>query len=694
MISHQGGIARTNRCVLLCLLAMLSIPAHAVTSLNASLGKLSGPGVIAVGVVATMSAPFQRSAAQLSVASLQLDGLPIFRDISMSCSALQLNSQLLICDNANGTFKLPSGEPLSIRGTFDLDFITGAVAVDLKSFKQADNGDAAITFKRQRQQWSLTAAATEFKAETVLPLLQQLTDIDVTQANISAGKLWLEADLRGGPTSIDRADISLRWNGLAAANADSTIAAENLAGDIEASVRRRGNNLAINSTVTLSDGYGGVDPVYVDFRSQPLALVVSATGQHARWNIQQLSLRQGTADKALIAAEGQLLLDFDEEDPLQNADLRWRSESLKTLFPIYAQPLLLETSFADASLTGAVEGEVVINSGALTEADIRFQQVSLNNGNGLYALKGLNGELLWSANNPVPKHSSFGWQGGSLYNLPVGAAQLHVVNQNGGLRLTKPTRIPLVDGALTVNKLSVLPGDSSELLLDAVIEPISLKPLTQAFGWPAFSGTVAGRIPDIEYRRGELTVGGVLEASLFDGTLQAGELRVQDMFGRLPKLQANLTLRDLNLERVTDVFGVGRITGGLNADVNNLLLVGWRPAAFDARLYSPKKKMLPRKLSQRALDNIADVGGAGAALSTPLIALFDDFRYDRIEWRCQLVGDVCKMGGIKTTNGYYLVKGAGLPRVDVIGHTRRVDWPLLINQIKEAIDRGEVSTGK
>ncbi len=31
--------------------------------------------------------------------------------------------------------------------------------------------------------------------------------------------------------------------------------------------------------------------------------------------------------------------------------------------------------------------------------------------------------------------------------------------------------------------------------------------------------------------------------------------------------------------------------------------------------------------------------------------------------------------------GYYLVKGKGLPRIDIIGNAGRVDWPQLVAQI-------------
>jgi hypothetical protein len=40
------------------------------------------------------------------------------------------------------------------------------------------------------------------------------------------------------------------------------------------------------------------------------------------------------------------------------------------------------------------------------------------------------------------------------------------------------------------------------------------------------------------------------------------------------------------------------------------------------------------------------------------------------------------MSGIERVGiGYYIVKGRGIPRIDIIGSTGRVDWPRLVSQI-------------
>lgn len=45
------------------------------------------------------------------------------------------------------------------------------------------------------------------------------------------------------------------------------------------------------------------------------------------------------------------------------------------------------------------------------------------------------------------------------------------------------------------------------------------------------------------------------------------------------------------------------------------------------------------------------------------------------------------MGGVEQAGtGYYIVKGAGLPRIDVIGSQSRVAWTTLVRQLGSAME--------
>jgi hypothetical protein len=167
------------------------------------------------------------------------------------------------------------------------------------------------------------------------------------------------------------------------------------------------------------------------------------------------------------------------------------------------------------------------------------------------------------------------------------------------------------------------------------------------------------------------------------------DLVMERPFGVAPTLSANVALQDIDLEPMTSVFGFGSITGRLDGHINDLRLVDWSPAAFDARLQTDTAWKGKRRISQRAVQNISNVGGGGliAGLQAQVLKIFKDFGYDRIGLACKLKDNICQMDGIGSAgDGYIIVAGAGLPRIEVVGFQRRVDWPTLVSRLKAATE--------
>jgi hypothetical protein len=263
-------------------------------------------------------------------------------------------------------------------------------------------------------------------------------------------------------------------------------------------------------------------------------------------------------------------------------------------------------------------------------------------------------------------------------------------------RLLQATRIPLLDGALALDSLRVrnagLP--SVAFMVDATLEPIDVKQLCRTFGWPEFGGRVGGTISKLRMREGVVTLGTTLSAQVFDGSVTFSDLLLQQPFGKWPRFSANVAFENLDLELMTGAFSFGRITGLLSGRVDGLRLFNWAPVAFDARLYTPPGDRSRHRISQRAVENIGSIGGGGAgvtaALSSGFLRFFEDFNYERLGLSCRLETNVCAMDGVAPApnGGYYLVKGKGLPRIDVIGSSRRVDWPRLVQQLIAATKSG------
>jgi len=219
----------------------------------------------------------------------------------------------------------------------------------------------------------------------------------------------------------------------------------------------------------------------------------------------------------------------------------------------------------------------------------------------------------------------------------------------------------------------------------ASLSQVSMEQFSQAAGWPKMLGTLAGIIPRVSYDGEEINVDGALLFNMFDGSVAATQLKLADPFGRAPRLSGNLSMRELDLDLLTRTFSFGNMQGRIDVDVNNLELQNWQPARFDARLSSSAGNY-PRKISQKAVQNISALGGAGAvaAIQRSYLRFFENFGYERIGWSCALRNGVCAMGGVDNGNGgaYAIVKGGGIPAITVMGYNRSVSWDELITRLK------------
>jgi hypothetical protein len=117
---------------------------------------------------------------------------------------------------------------------------------------------------------------------------------------------------------------------------------------------------------------------------------------------------------------------------------------------------------------------------------------------------------------------------------------------------------------------------------------------------------------------------------------------------------------------------------------------------MDMHFYTPEGDKSQRRISQRAVENLASVGGGGAAaiLSSGLLRFFEVFAYERIGLRCILHDGICAMSGAGNSKdsalgqGFYIVKGSGLPRIDVVGFRNQVSWARLVQQLVAITNSG------
>lgn len=406
--------------------------------------------------------------------------------------------------------------------------------------------------------------------------------------------------------------------------------------------------------------------------------------------VNQLRFRQPEVVDFQVRANLQLAPALD----LQSLSLKTRTFDPGKLFTEWLQPVLAAPFFQQLELQGEMQVEMSLSPDPLIK--VALNRVSVEQGSGELGpelgLYGLAGELHWPAGPQTPE-SRLSWRNGRLLgSIGLGPAALELSLQKRGVTVTKPAHLPLLDGALEVERFQMVQTDSGPSVdFQGYLTPISMAQFSEAVGWPPLAGKISGMIPGVQLQQGVLQIDGMMLFRLFGGSILVRRLRLEDLFGALPVFNADIELKDLDLELLTSTFSFGRITGKLEGRVDALWLENWQPVGFDAFFATPQDDDSRHRISQQAVDNISNLGGAGiaGALSRSFLSIFEEFGYHRLGISCRLENEVCHMGGIaQAPNGYYLVKGGGIPRIDIIGYNQRTDWTVLMEKLQQIVSGG------
>lgn len=513
-----------------------------------------------------------------------------------------------------------------------------------------------------------------------------LAGIDLA-ALAGSERLPLELPVHLGPGT---ADLALHWR--EGGRSEATLALRDVAfsddlglqagEELDGRLRLAGDASGWDVEMALTTGVVFVDPWFVDLDAEgPVELEargVAADAESRAVRAESLSLDYG----GVASLQGQGLAFAPE----RGLDGQFQGEvgALGVIYDSLLSPWLVGTALGELDATGRLAGEVEVQASAPRYARVEWSGVEAQDRRGRFGVSGAQGELDWSATVPGGP-GRIGLDAAHLYGLPFGGFSARVRTRPQGLELLEATEVPILDGGLRVGTFSVQQTETGpDVQFQGGIRAISLEPLTEVLGWPRFSGQVAGMIPRVRLEDGDLNVDGRLLVHVFDGEVVLRDVYIHDLFGYAPELGLSTQIQRLDLELVTRAFDIGRIQGRLSGHVNDLVMVDWSPVHMDLELMTPLDDPGRRRISQRAVENITELGGGlQAAASSIFLRFFENFSYSRLGFRCELRGDVCTASGVedRPDGGFVLVKGGGLPQIEVIGYNRRVDWPELIERL-------------
>lgn len=632
--------------------------------LRLSIDDMVGPSMSLRGISAqlTLSAP---SKLDITIAQATLQGRE-WRKLALHCPDARIERDLIEC--RRGLLDVGEKFPLTFQ------YRPGARSLALTLFPEStERWQAQLLWRGDN-----LAASLEVKNGKAARLNPWLPEQSI---RFNQGVIDLTGKLEWGVQARGKLDVSATLRNGGFSDAAGTRAGEKLAGTLTLQAVRA-DTWRWKVSTAWREGEVFWQPFYI----APGERRLSAQGS---WQDAQAVVDQAQLEWAGIGT-AQLSGAWNRAaGRIEHLQVAAKSLALDPLYRTFMKPWAQDGVLSKLTLSGVADGAITFKQGALEEANLVIRQGGLKHEEKMFGLAGIDASLAWQQNQA--RENRINVSSGFVGKLPLGAFSVRATLAPDRVSVA-PLTLPILDGALTMEGVEAQRENNDwRWSLSAALQPISMQRLSQALQLPAMHGTLSAVIPQVIYARQSLTVGGALLFKVFDGAVVVTDLRATDLLSPTPHGYANIDMRNLDLDLLTRTFSFGNIQGRLDVAVNALELFAWRPVKFDAKVASSPGEY-PRKISQRAVENITSLGGAGgtAALQRSFLRFFDQFGYERIGLSCRLERGMCEMAGIEDVpQGYLIVKGGGIPALSVIGYNRRVGWDELLARIQRATQGGK-----
>lgn len=641
-----------------------------VQRLALTIGSISNPSISARGVQVRFE---HGGGALLAADALRLGGRS-WSGLALRCARARLEASVFHCSDGRVAV---AGKGLPLTMALEVDLDTGAA----RAAAGFDGGGRIEVVLAGGGDVRLDA--TRLAVRDLRRVASLLWEGGLVQFDALDPDGLLDGQLIWSPEAAS-AKLSATLSEGAFGSADGLLAGEALGLVLNAEANWRDGGWQWQADARWDAGAAYVHPLYLEAGPALQASGVFAAGR--------LEVRRATArldGVREVSASGSFDLNAGRAERLL---VRFDGVDLAVAGPRWIAPLVLPAQVDRLVFSGSVSAAVEVRGGGLHALDVAFDAAGFGlrgaaGGAGL-ALGPLAGEAAWSRSRPTRMRVRA--EGGRWEKLTLGAFELDARIEAERVAFAR-TVVPLLDGAVVIEDL-VLAREAGhwEGRGGVVVEPVSMRALTEALDLPVMTGVLSAALPGVRASPGAIELEGALVISVFDGYLQATGLRVLEPFGVASHLSADIEARHIDLAQLTETFSFGSMSGFVDADLRGLELARWQPVAFDARIASSAGQY-PRRISQRAVQNISALGGAGAvaALQRGLLGLFESFGYREVGLRCALRDGVCMMDGIegarRADGGFPIVRGGGVPALDVIGYNRRVDWDELVDRLQRVI---------
>lgn len=664
--------------------------AFAIDQLGLKLDRIEYNNISADSIIIDLVAGSGESIAmQISAKQLSLPYSAILNQLVIQCPSGSLTATTLRC--SEGVFEVSHQEHGNISGqiemTYRLDGSAGKII--LSGVSLAENNISSI-MEFDNSGWSIDVEGDQFDLAWLRKIIEPY-EIWTENYSDESGKVDVDVNITGIKSNINQIQgiIRVRDTGFYGANA-----AEDLSGEVNFDVDMQdkwnikaegtitGGSLYVEPGITLDNLRPGIALEVID---QPLRFAVDVRLDET---LQQMNLYRLDFDQPdVMTANINANVTLGEAMKIHHADVSLTAADTGKFYNTWLQPFLLNTQFNMMEVAGGLSANLRISDNELRHLDLQFNDVHTYDGNDRFHIAGLDGSFIINE-TAQPEMSGLSWDGAGIYRLNAGAGKLALESSNLAMNIVDWEDVPVLDGVLHIDTLSIINAGKPDMamMLDGTLTPIDMTNFTQAMGLPIMSGNLTGTIKGLTYHRGNLEVEGQIDIGVFDGNVHVRNLNIQDLFGLVPVLRADIDIHNLDLELLTGQFSFGKIQGRLRGKVHKLELQAWQPVYFEAELATPPDDTSRHRISQQAVDNLGYIGGGSInALSSGFLQIFKEYSYGRLGIGCRLYNGVCELSGVTDTeDGFIIVSRGGLlpPWIEVKGTGHSITWTSLVEGLR------------
>ena len=484
---------------------------------------------------------------------------------------------------------------------------------------------------------------------------------------------------------------------------DGSTIAEGLSVGVGVSLRGNFGSSLFSASVKVNATRGEAlyDRFYANLSDNPFFAALDGKGDISQNSFRFWKIDAGLKNMLRVAASG--VIQASAENRRIQLAVKVPATRLEPVFRAFVkEPFQEETPFlATLNLKGDISARFEIELGQhdlSVRGNLFWQEGSVDAAGGKISLKGINLDLpLWyerssavcrstaktrRVKRPEPvkglKREQRKMQGCldikslRLPYLPEQSMRLPLSASKNMIRVISPLVVKVPGGKLEIGYIILknLSPFAPCILTSVSFSKVDLGPLLSKKWSRPVKCYASGRLDPVKIRQNSIESKGEIRANLFGGEVRAYGFGITGSLVSAPVFHLNAEWNNIQLGQVTEGTSFGKIQGIMNGYVKDLEIAFGQPQKFDLLLETAKKKGIPQKISVRAIDNIAQIGGGHSpfvGLAGIMTSFFKELPYEKIGVHATLHNDIFKINGTIKENGReYIVKRGGFSGVNVI----------------------------